>query len=185
MSLIKWTDGAARRAPSLYHTHTLPGQPHGHPRCEARHTPRGPRGELCLLDSQAWSSSAWLPRGGLQGVSLCPRMGGEHWSPKQPTVMAMVPHLFPAFWNGPVRKHATGGKTQRPMGPVLTSRISPDSVRPAGTASPRVGSLHDFHTERPANEFEDVFKIQTKEQVLDPPPFQFSPLALRGKAGQP
>lgn len=153
MSLIKRTDGAARRAPSLYHTHTLPGQLHAHPRREARHTPRGSRGELGQLDSRAWSSSAWLPKGCLQGVSLCPRLGGEHWCPKQPTVMAMMPHLFLAFWNGPGRKHATEGKTQRPVRPVLTSQISPVSVRPAGTASPRVGSLRAIHTERPANGF--------------------------------
>lgn len=67
--------------------------------------------------------------------------------------MAMVPHLFPVFWNGPVRKHAAEGKTQRPIGPVFTSRISPASVRPAGTASLRVGSLCAFHTEKPANGF--------------------------------
>lgn len=58
--------------------------------------------------------------------------------------MAMVPHPFPSFWNGPVRKHATEGGNPKANGAVLTSRVSPDSVRPAGTASLRVGSLHAF-----------------------------------------
>lgn len=53
-----------------------------------------------------------LCRGGLRGASLCPRMSGEHWSPKEPTVRATVPHLFfpPAFWNGPGRKTCHRGK---------------------------------------------------------------------------
>lgn len=94
--------------------------------------------------------------------------------------MAIAPHLFPALWNGPARKHATEGKTQRPIRPVLSS---PASVRPAGTASPRIGSCVPFTLRGLQTDSEDVFKIQRKEQVLDPPPFQFSPLALQGKAG--
>lgn len=38
-----------------------------------------------------------------------------------------MPHLFPAFWNGPGRKHATKGN------PKCQEAVSPASVRPSGS----------------------------------------------------
>lgn len=141
--------------PSLCHTHTLPVQPHIHPRREARHTPE--------VQGVSWGN--WTPgpgpaqcglcRGGLRGASLCPRMSGEHWSPKEPTVRATVPHLFFPRPSGMAleEKHATEGKTRTPERPALPGQMSPASVRPAGTASPWAGPLQAFHTGRPANGF--------------------------------
>lgn len=66
MSLIKRTDGAARRAPlPLPHSHT-PARPHT-PRREAGHTPR-PEGRARV---------ARRGGGGHRGASACPRKGGR------------------------------------------------------------------------------------------------------------